>query len=87
MFAFHIMPNGGVDWIGEVKGEKDGLVRLQIIDAIMATGCGLWEITSQIKDVQKIDCNFYLDKMECLETALRRNSVIYRENRQGNAGR
>jgi len=82
MYAYHIIENGGVDWVGEVIGERNDLIRMKIIDAVMATGCGLWCITSQIKDVKKCECNFYLDKMECLESALQRNRKIYDQNKQ-----
>lgn len=78
MFAFHVMENGGVDYIGEVFSESSGIIRLQVVDAIMATGCGMWSLTDEIRDVPKSECRVFLDNMACLETALRINNQIYR---------
>lgn len=81
MFAFHFSQKddqrGGVDWIGEIKAAKGDMIRLQICDAFWATVMGQWELSSEIKDVPKSECRIFLDKWECLETALKINNQIF----------
>jgi hypothetical protein len=81
MFAFHRMENGGVDFIGEIFSEASGVIRLQVVDAIIATGCGMWSLTDEICDVPKSECRMFLDQMSCLEEALKINNAIYAKMR------
>jgi len=77
MFAFHQMENGGVDFIGEIFSESKDTIRLQIIDAIMASVGGMWYITDELRDVPKNECRVFLDQLACLEEALKINNAIY----------
>lgn len=81
MFAFHFSQKdkeqGGIDWIGEIKAAKGDMIRLQVIDAFAATVMGCWDLSSEIKDVPKSECRIFLDKSECLTTALRINNQIH----------
>lgn len=76
MFAFHIQPDGTVDYIGEVLAQRRDTLRLNVLDAVMATGCGMWCLSDEIRDVPKAECRMFADKLVCLETALRINSQI-----------
>lgn len=81
MFAFHQMDNGGIDFIGEIFSESRGTIRLQVVDAIMATGGGMWSLTDEVRDVPKDECRVFLDQMSCLEEALKINNAIYSQRR------
>ncbi len=77
LFAFHILQNGGVDFIGEIISEDEHRVRMEVVDAFMATGCGMWELSGQIEDCPRNECKIFNDRMVCLEYALQRNQRIY----------
>lgn len=76
-FAFHEKPEGGVDYIGEIVGESADTIRMHVLDAFMATGCGLWCLSDEVRDVSRSGCRIFTDKITCLETALQINQRIY----------
>lgn len=77
-YALHIrQTDKSCDWIGEVIGSQDGILRIQIIDAVLGTGCGIWELTSEVKDVPKKECRMFLDNINCLEAGIRINNYIF----------
>ena len=76
MFAFHQNADSTIDYIGKVVRETETKIRLQIVDAVMATGCGMWDLTDELRDVPKAECRLFTDKLTCLETALQINNRI-----------
>jgi hypothetical protein len=78
LFAYSVLPNGGARFIGEVLSEQNGIIRMEVADAVMATGCGIWVRSGQIEDVPRGECKLFNDAQECLIQALQRNNRIYR---------
>lgn len=77
LFAYNVNDEGGAEFIGEIISELNGTIRMEAIDAMMATGCGLWSLSGNIKDVPRDKCELFNDRESCLESALRRNQRIY----------
>lgn len=50
LFAFHLREGCGVDWVGEIISEENGMIRMEIVDAVFAS-CGLWELCGELKIV------------------------------------
>ena len=75
--AFHAMPNGNVDYAGEIVSETEETLSIQILDAFMATGCGMWCPSGEVKVFLRQECRIwkYEHRIDCLETMLRINQL------------
>ena len=74
IFAFHIKPlDSMVDYIGQVIHETETTFRLQVVDAGMAMGAGIWQLSDELCDVPKAECRMFLDETACLEKAVQIN--------------
>ena len=74
IFAFHVDPlNGRPTYIGQVILETETEFRLQVVDGLMAMGCGMWQLTDELHDVPKAECRIFLTELACLEKAVRIN--------------
>lgn len=69
LYAFHLRPNGAVDYIGEVVSETADSIRLEAIDAIMSVGSGLWCLSGALYDLPKSECRLFNDRDACHITA------------------
>jgi hypothetical protein len=76
LFAFHVREDGFVDFVGEIICEVEGFVRMEVCDAIMLTGCGLWQLSGEIKDLPRSKCRIFNDMAACYESAMKINSRI-----------
>lgn len=79
LFVFHIQEDGGVDFIGDVLEEREEVFRTEVLDAFMATGCGVWFPSGEIHDLKKSECRLYNDRGTCLRRALEINNALYRK--------
>lgn len=79
MFAFHVMNNEAVDYLGEVISEEGDSLRIQAADAFMAVGLGVLDLTSEVKDFPKRECRMFLDSGECICVANLINKRIREE--------
>jgi len=86
-FAFHHTADGGVDFIGEIVGEFNSTIRLHVVDAIAATGSGLWFFSGEVRSVARSECRFFADHLLCLEEALQINQRIYGRRRSSRGDR
>jgi hypothetical protein len=77
--AFHVMPNGGVNFIGDVISETEDTLTLETLDAVMATGCGMWWPCGEVKSFPRSECRVWLyeSRIDCLEVMLRINNRIH----------
>lgn len=85
MFAFHVMNNGAVDYLGEVISEQGDSLRIQTADAFMSVGLGVLDLTSEVKDFPERECRMFLDSVECIRVANVINKQIREEekNKEG----
>lgn len=67
MFAVHYLPEGTVDYIGEVFSETNGMVRIQVIDVLLLNLLGGWYLTDRIVEVDKKDCRIFLSESAAVE--------------------
>lgn len=75
--AFHYKASDEVDYIGDVLSETESTIRVEVLDAVMATGCGMWWPSGEIRDFPKSECRLFTDRMVCLETALKINAAKF----------
>ena len=69
MFAFCQYEGGTVHILGEVFSEGSGLVRIQVVDLVPFIMLHEWELTSEIYEVPKDCCRFFLDRDEAMSVA------------------
>lgn len=81
LYAFHLRRDGYVDYVGEIVSETDTMIRLESVDALMFTGCGLWCLSGGLYDLPKAECRIFNDKQSCAMTAYRINEPLHRRTR------
>jgi hypothetical protein len=76
MFAIHYKPDNSVDWVGEVFSDTHDRLRIQVVSALMLTGCGLWQLTDEIVEVPKSECRIFLTEQSAAEACFRANGRL-----------
>lgn len=72
LYACHVLPNGGVDYVGEVLEERGEVLRIEAIDGVMFF-FGFWDLSGAIYDLPRSECRLFNDKGACVEDVVRRN--------------
>jgi hypothetical protein len=74
LFVFRLNAQGNADFAGEVRSETETHWRVNVIDAVMGTGCGIWELSDEIRDLEKDRCRVFSNPIACLEAVHRTNA-------------
>lgn len=76
LFVATFGENGECVHCGEVISETDSHFRIEVCDAFMLVGGGMWQLSGEIKDVPKGICRIFSDKIACMEVCHRVNSKL-----------
>ena len=52
----------GVDFVGEVVRRNGDQISVQLVDAVMLTGCALWMLTDRVESFPTQECGLFYDK-------------------------
>jgi len=76
MFAIHYRSDGRVDYVGEVFSQSVDAARIQVCDAILLTGCGLWQLTDEVVEVQNSECRWFLSPTAAADACAMANASM-----------
>lgn len=76
MFAVHFREDRACDYVGEVFSETSDHVRIQVCDAFMLVGAGLWQLSDEVVDVDRSECRFFLTEAAAAEACATANAHI-----------
>lgn len=75
LYCYSINEQGGASYIGKVISEIDGVIRMEVIDALVGY-FGVWSLSGQIENVPADECKLFTEKLICLRSALHLNESI-----------
>lgn len=81
LFAFHLRPDGAVDYVGEVRAETGAMLRVEVIDGLSGLW-GIWDLSGELKDLPKNECRLFTEPGPCLTSANRINDRLLSQGKR-----
>jgi hypothetical protein len=78
LYAFTWNSDGVLSFVGEVVGDDGSTIRIEVVDVVMYLS-GFWELSGELRDVDRSQCRIFTDMMSCVEAAERCALPIERE--------